>query len=113
MLLFARTEARVMRGIVKGAISIYSPDGKLSQLGKEMRVAGPRRGASRTRAKQKLISMAKFPEGTREILFSLSSNVIQVVIRVSGRRFQWLSRPFKDLLRAHDCLREIWQSLFN
>jgi hypothetical protein len=39
MLLFARTEARVMRGIVKGAISIYSPDGKLSQLGKEMRVA--------------------------------------------------------------------------
>jgi hypothetical protein len=39
--------------------------------------------------------------------FSLFFNVIQAVIRVSGRRFQWLSRPFKDLLRAHDCLREI------
>jgi hypothetical protein len=43
----------------------------------------------------------------------LSFNVIQAIIRVSRRQIQWLSRPFKDLLRAHDCLREIRQSLFD
>lgn len=33
--LFARTEARVIRGIVKGVISICSPGRKFSQLGEE------------------------------------------------------------------------------
>jgi hypothetical protein len=70
ILLFARTEARVMRGIVNGGvISIYSPDGKLSTA---RRVSHRAEAASRTRAKQKLISMAKFVR-YREILFSLSS----------------------------------------
>jgi hypothetical protein len=55
MLLFARTEARVMRGIVKGGISICSPDRKLSQARRRNARSRPRRGASpKARAKQNL-----------------------------------------------------------
>jgi hypothetical protein len=77
-----------------------------------MRVAHRAEALAQTCAKQKSVPSRNSREAL-EKFFSLFFNVIQAVIRVSGRRFQWLSRPFKDLLRAHDCLREIWQSLFN
>jgi hypothetical protein len=54
MLLFARTEARVMRGIVKGDIAICSPGRKLSQLGEECALQTAQRASPQTRAKQNL-----------------------------------------------------------